>query len=329
MALFPDTGSPYFVFSSVADNAFGQNAHAGNQDDGSFTLAIDDQFGAKGGNDKGKGGGKPKDPEPDPEADPEADPEPDPNPVQFDPYTSGDDTVDDNLEYNITVEFNGDGWTQELVDVFIAAADFLSGVIAEDRPDYIAGDDPNNFFSTDIDDIQIKATMTNIDGPGGILAGAGPTHIIWDPSAGDTSADALPFAGEMEFDSSDVGTYLASGQLYDIVLHEMMHVLGFGTLWEYSGIVETEIDDMGTRRPVDDVIVYNYLGAYATAENGGVAPAVESDGGPGTAGGHWDEVTFNDELMTGYINDLNFYTSLSIGALVDLGYEVTDGLLLA
>ena len=31
--------------------------------------------------------------------------------------------------------------------------------------------------------------------------------------------------------------------------------------------------------------------------------AVEQDGGSGTAGSHWDEETFNNELMTGYIND--------------------------
>ena len=29
---------------------------------------------------------------------------------------------------------------------------------------------------------------------------------------------------------------------------------------------------------------------------------VEQDGGSGTAGSHWDEETFGNELMTGYVN---------------------------
>jgi hypothetical protein len=215
------------------------------------------------------------------------------------------------------------------MDEFIDAADYLSSVIDGDRPDYIAADDPNNFFDTDIDDVLIKVTLSEIDGTGGVLGQAGPTHIIWDPSAAETSEDALPFAGEIEIDIADAETFLLSGQLYDIALHEMMHVIGFGSLWEYSGTVEMTFDDMGTKKPVDDVLTYDYLGVYAKAENGGTAPVVETDGGSGTAGSHWDDETYTNELMTGYIDDINYLSSMSIGSLADLGYEIADGFLLA
>ena len=310
MARYPDTGSPFFTFSNVSESAFGNNANAGSPDGDRYILEYNDEFSARGGN--GGGNNKNKDP-----GDPGGG-----EPVLYATYTSGDPAVDDSLEYNVTIEFYGDGWTTELMQAFIDGADFLSSVIDEDRPDYDPDADPNNFFDQPIDDILISASLVNIDGPGGVLGRAGPTHIIYDPSAGDTSSDALPFAGIMEFDIADAETFLASGQWSDIVMHEMMHVLGFGTLWERTGVVEMTIDDNGTRRPWDDTIDYNYLGLSATAENDGIAPEVEADGGSGTAGGHWDEVAYDNYLMTGYINDTNIFTSMSIGSLEDLGYNI-------
>ena len=60
---------------------------------------------------------------------------------------------------------------------------------------------------------------------------------------------------------------------------------------------------------------------------------VETDGGSGTAGGHWDEETYMDELMTGYIgylaedgtyDDTNYLSDWSVASLEDLGYVLTD-----
>jgi hypothetical protein len=51
--------------------------------------------------------------------------------------------------------------------------------------------------------------------------------------------------------------------------------------------------------------------------------AVEQDGGSGTAGSHWDEQTFGNELMTGYINSgQNYFTEMSAASFADLGYQV-------
>jgi hypothetical protein len=56
---------------------------------------------------------------------------------------------------------------------------------------------------------------------------------------------------------------------------------------------------------------------------GGVAIPVEQDGGSGTALGHWDEETFGNELMTGYLNaGENAYSAMTAAAFADLGYEL-------
>jgi hypothetical protein len=51
---------------------------------------------------------------------------------------------------------------------------------------------------------------------------------------------------------------------------------------------------------------------------------VESQGGSGTAGSHWSDSLFNNELMTGYINSgkLNPLSKVTVGSLQDLGYTV-------
>ncbi|MCC3861385.1 leishmanolysin [Pseudemcibacter aquimaris] len=227
-------------------------------------------------------------------------------------------------DYNIEIQFTGDGWgdivTSPFVEAFEAAADFLSSFIVGDRPDYISADDPNNFFNQDIDDMLIEASLISIDGSGGVLGRAGPTHII--KETGQDDSEALPFAGIMEFDVADAGDYLAIDLWDDIVLHEMFHSIGLGTMWEHTGVVDVYIDDMGTKRPVDDVMTYDYLGQYATQYNDGSEPIIETDGGSGTAGGHWDEETYDNELMTGYINDVNYLSQMSLASLADLGYDV-------
>lgn len=243
-------------------------------------------------------------------------------PTVTDVYISGDPNVDDSLEFNITIEFMGD-WPDYLKVQFEAAADFLSTVIIGDMPDIV-------YNGQAIDDIVIQASLTNIDGTGGVLGQAGPTVV--------RSADYTPIMGVMEFDIADAEAYSAAGLFDDIILHEMMHVLGFGTLWNYNGLVETAVvDDNGTKKPTDDIVESYYIGeAVLAAYNGDGFVFVETDGGSGTAGGHWDEETYQLELMTGYIGYYdpltstwsgdNYLEAWSLAALADLGYMVDPNL---
>ena len=48
---------------------------------------------------------------------------------------------------------------------------------------------------------------------------------------------------------------------------------------------------------------------------------VEQGGGPGTRDSHWDEETFDKEIMTGFIDGQNFLSEMTVASLENIGYE--------
>ena len=199
--------------------------------------------------------------------------------------------------YNIKIEFKG-SWTQEYVDIFKGAANFLTGFITQDIADvYVRA----KGALTLVDDILITAELGNIDGAGGVLGQAGPTSI--------RTASYLPATATMKFDVADADVFKGENLFDDIVVHEMAHSLGFGSIWGYKNLV---VD--GLYKGAEALAQYQATAAGAT----GVP--VEQDGGSGTAGSHWDEETFVNELMTGYIDADNYLSPMTIAAFKDLGY---------
>jgi hypothetical protein len=213
----------------------------------------------------------------------------------FAPYISG--PSDPSAGYNIKIVFNGT-WSQENHDIFVAAADQLTSIIAGEIPNVSVR---SRGTITQVDDITITAELGAIDGPGGILGQAGPTSI--------RTGSYLPATATMQFDIADVA---ALGSAFsDVVLHEMSHSLGFGSIWDRLGLVTNG----------------EFTGANAVAQfhdMGGTGNIlVEQDGGSGTAGSHWDEETYGNELMTGYLNDgQNYFTGMSAASFADLGYQL-------
>lgn len=235
-------------------------------------------------------------------------------------YLSGDSSVADASEYNIQINFLGNLWTDALKQDFISAADYLSNVVTGDLANIYSLE----LFGGWVDDIVITANLINIDGTGNVLGRAGPTYIRTDGN--------LPVAGTMEFDVADAAHFDDLGLWKDIVQHEMLHTLGFGTLWEQIGVIDTYIDTKGTKRLADDTVDYRFTGEIAAGladnslyTNDSLGIPVETDGGSGTAGGHWDEATFGNELMTGWINNDNYIAPMTIGSLTDIGYTTIYG----
>jgi hypothetical protein len=172
-------------------------------------------------------------------------------------------------------------------------------------------------------DLFITANVVAIDGAGGILGQAGPTQSVLDSSGFQLSTDGI-----MQFDSADVAGLFNSGTWEAVILHEMGHVLGFGTQWLSNGVY---VSDSG-----------EFTGANATlawqTEFGQTGtPDVELGGGPGTRNGHWNEVDngagltgitdalgrdMRNELMTGWLNNGSFISNMTVQSFKDIGFTI-------
>lgn len=169
---------------------------------------------------------------------------------------------------------------------------------------------------TSADDIIILINIAPIDGPGQVLGQATPC-VIRGPSL-----NRIPFGGVLTLDSEDLenvsGTPAAVAEFVQkLMLHEIGHVLGFGSLWELADLKTTSTTDP------------RFTGAQAIGEwqaLGGTGQVpIENTGGQGTAGSHWRESVFGNEVMTGFAEQIGTFQPLSrvtIASLEDFGYTV-------
>lgn len=176
----------------------------------------------------------------------------------------------------------------------------------------ITGDLPNaTYQGVAVDDMLIDAQGSAIDGAGGILGQAGPDAL--------RSGSRLPYHGTMQFDSADLASMEANGTLYEVILHEMGHVLGIGTIWQTLGL----LSGAGTTDP-------HFLGSRAATEYNAIfgtsisyVPVEGLPSGPGSRDGHWRESVFGNEIMTPYISGAgNPISRVTVASLADIGYTV-------
>ena len=163
----------------------------------------------------------------------------------------------------------------------------------------------------------IVAAVDEIDGPGGTLARAG---ACWR-----RAGTLMPLYGRMEFDVADLQRLERRGTLEDVVLHEMGHVLGIGTIWSRLGLLrdpasETEAPDTHFTGPL---AIEAFDEAGGTGYRGAKVP-VENMGGPGSRNAHWRETVLRTELMTPSVRvgGSSPLSAITIQSLADLGYSV-------
>lgn len=212
--------------------------------------------------------------------------------------------------FTIEVRFLG-GLTQPQMDAFKGAADRWSRMIVGDLPDIVVD-------GQRIDDVLILARGADIDGPGRILGQAGATHVR-PANAGDSAF--IPARGRMTFDTADLEQMEQRGTLNDVITHEMGHVIGVsGLIWGFKGL----LNGAGTENPTFEG--RSAMEEYGRLRGDGSEPTpvpVENEGGPGTAGSHWREKVFRNELMSGFIAAAgNPISRMTVGSLRDMGYVV-------
>ncbi len=205
----------------------------------------------------------------------------------------------------IAVRFGG-GLTPSQREAFSVAAAQWSTVITSRLPAVRLND------GRIVDGIEITASATRIDGPSGILGQAGPEFL--------RPGTLIPATGVMQFDTGDIAQLEQDDGLVDVIVHEMGHVLGIGTLWAANGLIRGS----GSANPV-------FTGTQASAAFGtligeGPTPVpIANTGGPGTREGHWRESVLGNELMTGFLNNgPNPLSALTVASLEDIGYEVNQ-----
>lgn len=235
--------------------------------------------------------------------------------------------------FNITVQNVGPAFSAPVQTAFNSATAKWQQIIYQDLTDVTvnipadACGDGSPATNTVVDDVLIFARIDSIDGPNGILGQAGPCLI--------RSSGRLTVVGAMTFDSADVAGLVTNGSLNAVILHEMGHVLGFGSLWTQAQfnclqqassppgtILDTFFSCGNGRAMFDSIGGTTYTGGNKVpVENCG--PASPNGCGGGTVNSHWREPTFVNELMTGFLNNgANPLSRLTAASLLDMGYGV-------
>ena len=241
--------------------------------------------------------------------------------------------------YAIDLRYVGTPPAAAVQSAFTAARTRWQQVIVGDIPDVGTGTSAGpgscseasfpDTRNTSIDDVIIYAEIKPIDGAGQILGQAKPCF----------SFQGKTVIGYMKFDSADLDAMIANGSLNEVIVHEMGHVLGLGTLWEsfltrYPGSTgQPAATDTGWIRTTDVRWTGESGNSWHSVATGTGGAEVEncetgvpSSCGPGTWLGHWREETYKNELMTGYISATgNPLSRITIGALSDMGYVVNFG----
>ena len=220
--------------------------------------------------------------------------------------------IDLNIDY---ASFERYGISRDMYEPYILeAASIWEEYITKGLPDVIAGDFygdlgpavfsyENELVGDYIDDIAITFQAFDF-GDDYVLGDAIPTEIRYEmDQQGNTTKIGLPSQGTIRFNTS---SYLYD--YYDITsltVHEIAHVLGFGTLWynDYGVLMMFQL--LGISMEGDIIDYYgDYVGEHALAAYsdylGFTADyiPVEQSYGPGSAYVHWDEQYFEWDIMS-------------------------------
>ena len=231
------------------------------------------------------------------------------------------------LTYDIELSFV-DSPTSTQRDVFEAAVERWQGILPYDILDLSFAASPQAAgtclpwlpaIDDVVDDVRIYIKLDSIDGVGGTVGFAGPCLV--------RASSSLPVIGLMQFDTADLRQLEFAGFLSSVILHEMGHVLGIGTLWEQEAIDllrNPSIQNPGADTHfIGPLAISAFDAAGGTGYTAGGKVPVHNDGQAGRTDGHWRESVFADELMTPDLESgFEPLSAISIQSLADVGYRV-------
>jgi hypothetical protein len=230
--------------------------------------------------------------------------------------------------YPIDLRFFGPALSPEALASFNDAAARVRGIIVaaqslinfgSNNANACGGPDVTSIGSTT--GIIIYASVDTIDGPAHVLAQSGPCFV--------RNSNSIPVLGIMKFDRDDIAALVANGRLASVVLHEMLHTIGFGTVWGVKGVLTGSGTDDPEFAGAGAVSACNEAGGSTWCVAGvPVENCLGLDGcGAGNRDSHWRESIFDAELMTGFIEGTGKampLSNISVQSLADLGYSTNN-----
>ncbi len=253
-----------------------------------------------------------------------------------------------NIQFDYSFDSNGFFDTQAKKDVLSTAGSFFSNLIVDDLTAITSGganhfnavfSNPGNGSLQTVNDFSVAAgtlivyaggralggNTLGVGGPGGFsVSGAGSfvDNAVSRGEGGDTqgssATDFAPWGGSISFNTAsswyfdpDVSTAgdVVDNDFYSVALHEIGHLLGFGTSDSWNNLV------FGS----------NFTGAAANSVFGGDVSlngdlSHRATGTMSLVDGTSQEAAMDASILTG---TRKVFTDLDVAALLDIGWEVT------
>lgn len=174
----------------------------------------------------------------------------------------------------------------------------------------------DNISRDPLQGLVIYIRVQPIDGVNGTLGSAGPCLVR------NAAQKNLPALGVMRLDEADVASLQSAGRLQTVVLHEMLHVLGFGTIWTDNALLDTTV--LTDARFVGPGARAACAEVHGGGANCATTVPVHSADGVGSKYSHWRESLFTNELMTPFLTAGSTpFSAMTVRSLGDLGYVVS------
>ena len=167
-----------------------------------------------------------------------------------------------------------------------------------------------------LDDLLVLVSVRDIDGPGGMVAASTVCMI--------RNLSFLPLVAAIYLDRMDMDD-LSDTDVEDVVLHELGHTLGIGSIWHHTGLLAlASLVSPGADTHFAGAQAIEAFDSAGGAGYTGAKVPVENSMGYGSSDTHWRESVFGLELMTPIqqVGRSDPFSAITIESLADLGYTV-------
>lgn len=162
-----------------------------------------------------------------------------------------------------------------------------------------------------VDDLVVWVRFAELDA----LAESGPCLV--------RRNGGLPITGTIWLDGPGRVGRLDPSVFEALVMHELAHVLGFGSLWKGKGLLRDPSVSGGDDPHFVGPRARSRFEASGGDEYEGAKVPLDDSGVAGTADTHWRLFPFDDELMTPIIRaPPGPLSRVTAAAMADLGYDV-------